>query len=105
MIYKEKEPSENDIYTLYKFYSSYKEYYTFYWTHYGINNVTKTDIEQKIKNLSEERKALGGPIEALCFYANVPKNKLFNPDGSPKEINEIDVLKMIKENNYGQIND
>ena len=105
MIYREKYPSENDIYTLYAFYRQYKQYYEFYWTHYSINNITKSDIKQKIKNLSEERKKLGGPIEALCFYANIPKSKLFNSNGTPKDLNEIEVLDMIKEANYGQIND
>ena len=105
MIYKEKYPTKEDIYTLYNFYRSYKQYYEFYWTHYSINNVTKADIEQKIKNLSENKQRLGGPIEALCFYANVSKSDLFNRDGTPKDINEIEVLEMIREANYGQIDD
>lgn len=102
---KKKYPTKEDIYTLYDFYGQYKQYYEFYWTHYSINNVTKDDIGQKIKNLSENKQRLGGPIEALCFYAQIPKSDLFNKDGTPKDINEIEVLEMIREANYGQIDD
>ena len=105
MIYKEREVDKNDIYTLYNFYWSYKEYYNFYWQHNGTNNVTKDDIDLEIKNVIESKRPLEGPIEALCFYANVSKSDFFNKDGTPKDINYIDVLEKIKENNYGKTND
>lgn len=105
MSYIDKKPSPNDIYTLSAFYRQYKTYYEFYWTHKGGNNVTKEDIEKEIKNMIENKLPLGGPIEALCFYAHIPKSNLFNRDGTPKDINYIDVLNMIKEANYGEIDD
>ena len=105
MSYKERKLTKNDIYSLYEFYWSYKQYYDFYWTHQEANNITKEDIDKKIKNIIEQHSALEGPIEALCYYARIPKSELFNKDGSPKDINELDTLKMIKEANYGEIND
>lgn len=102
MSYKEKYPTENDIYTLYDFYRQYKQYYTFYWTHQ--NNINEEDIIDRIREIYGNKK-LGGVIDALCFYANIPKSDLFNNDDTPKDINELDVLKMIKEANYGKTND
>ena len=105
MRYKERKLSQNDIYTLSAFYWQYKKYYEFYWEHQGLNIITEEDINRKIKNIIEQRSALKSPIEALCFYANIPTSDLFNKDGTPKDINELDTLKMIKEANYGKTND
>ena len=105
MQYKEKYPSESDIYTLYAFYRQYKQYYEYYWTHQGLKNITEEDIEKRIMEIITSKGKLGSPIEALCFYANIPTSDLFNKDGTPKDINELDTLKMIKEANYGKTND
>lgn len=105
MSYNEKKLSPNDIYTLYNFYWSYKEYYNYYWTHNNDISITEEDIKLYIKNLVEGKHKLGGPIEALCMYAQVPKSYLFNKDDTPKDLNEIEVLDMIKEANYGETND
>lgn len=99
------EINTSDIFDLYKVYREYKFYYGFYWEHKNINNITKDDIDKKIQNIIKQRSALEGPIEALCFYANIPVNELFNKDGTPKNVNELDTLKMIREANYGKIND
>lgn len=101
----EKKPVKSDIYTLYDFYRQYKTYYDFYWQHFDYNNITKEDIEDRMAQIFTNREKLGGPIEALCFYANIPVNELFNKDGTPKDINELDALKMIREANYGETND
>ena len=98
------EVSRNDIFDLYKTYREYKFYYEFYWEHQDINNITKDDIDKKIENIIKQHSALEGPIEALCFYANIPVSELFNKDGTPKDINELDTLKMIREANYGETN-
>ena len=97
--------SKNNIYDLYNIYHTYKFYYDFYWTHQNKNNITEEDIDNKIKNIIEQRSALDGPIEALCFYAQIPRSYLFNKDGTPKDVNELETLKMIKEANYGQVDD
>lgn len=97
--------SKNNIYDLYNMYHTYKFYYDFYWTHQNKNNITEEDIDNKIKNIIEQRSALDGPIEALCFYAQIPRSYLFNKDGTPKDVNELETLKMIKEANYGQVDD
>lgn len=99
------EISTSDIFDLYRTYREYKFYYEFYWAHQNINNITKDDIDKKIQNIIKQRSALEGPIEALCFYANIPVSELFNKDGTPKDINELDTLKMIREANYGETND
>lgn len=101
----EKQPTQSDIYNLYAFYGTYKQYFEYYWTHINQNNVTKEEIEDRMSEIFTEKSKLGGPIEALCFYANIPKENLFNKDGTPKDINELDTLKMIKEANYGETND
>lgn len=98
-------PSKGDIYTLYDFYRQYKFYYDYYWEYFDYKNITKDDIEDRMSEIFTNKGKLGGPIEALCFYANIPVSKLFNKDGTPKDINELDTLKMIKEANYGKIND
>lgn len=94
------EIDRSNIYDLYNTYFEYKFYYDFYWEHQNMNNITKEDINKKIQNIIEQRSALNGPIEALCFYANIPTSDLFNNDGTPKDINELDTLKMIMEANY-----
>lgn len=104
MIYKEKYPSERDIYTLYDFYRQYKQYYEYYWVHSKQNNIKSEDIKDKIRDIYGTKK-IGGVIEALCFYANISKNELFNRDGTPKNLNEIEVLEKIDEVNYGKTND
>lgn len=101
----DKGPSKSDIYTLYDFYKQYKFYYDYYWENSKYKVKTKEDIKNRMSEIFNDREKLGGPIEALCFYANIPKEKLFNKDGSPKDINELDVLKMIVEANYGETND
>ena len=101
----EKKPSKGDIYTLYDFYRQYKFYYDYYWEHSEYRNKTRDDIEDRMSEIFTNKGKLGGPIEALCFYANIPKEKLFNKDNTPKDINEIEVLKMIREANYGETND
>lgn len=99
------EISKSNIYDLYNVYHTYKEYYLFYWQHQNMSVITEEDIDLYIKNLIEGKHKLGGPIEALCMFAQIPKSYVFNHDGTPKDINEIDVLKMIKEANYGKTND
>lgn len=99
------EIDKNNIYDLYNTYFTYKFYYDFYWEHQNMNNITKEDIKKKIQNIIEQKSALKSPIEALCFYANIPTSELFNSDGTPKEINELDTLNMIMEANYGETND
>jgi len=101
----EKKLSKNDIYTLYNFYWTYKDYYTYYWTHINQKVITKEDIELYKKNLIEGKHKLGGPIEALCMFAQIPKSYVFNSNGTPKDLNEIEVLDMIMEANYGETND
>lgn len=101
----EKDISPNDINSLYGTYWTYKYYYNYYWLHKGDKTITKEDIEKELKNVYENRRPLAGPIEALCFFAQVPKSKLFNPNGTPKDINYIEALEMIKEANYGETND
>ena len=95
----------NDIYNLYNFYGTYKEYYTYYWEHNNQKTITKNDIELYKKNLVEGKHKLGGPIDALCMFAQIPKSYVFNSDNTPKDINEIEVLDMIMEANYGETND
>ena len=102
---KRKEPTKSDIYMLYDFYGAYKDYYEYYWTHINLHNITEENINERMSEIITSRGKLGGPIEALCYYAQIPKSELFNKDGTPKDINELDVLKMIKEANYGKIND
>lgn len=104
MYITEKKPTRADIYNLYQFYGTYKTYFEYYWSHTG-KSVCKDDIERRIKIITEEKKKLGGPIEALCYYAQIPKGLLFNSDGTPKDLNEIEVLDMIMEANYGETND
>ena len=99
------EASTNDIFDLYKMYRNYKFYYEFYWSHKTVNNITKDDIDKKIQNIIKQHSALKGPIEALCFYANIPVSELFNKDGTYKDVNELDTLKMIREANYGKIDE
>jgi hypothetical protein len=96
---------KNDIFSLYNFYGSYKEYYNYYWEHINQNTITKEDIELYKKNLAEDKSKLGGPIEALCMFAQIPKSYVFNSDDTPKDLNEIEVLDMIMEANYGETND
>ena len=103
MSYKEKYPDESDIYTLYAFYRQYKQYYEYYWLHKQSNAITKEKIEDKIRDIYG-KKRMGGVIDALCFYANVPKEELFNSDGTPKDVNELETLEMIMEANYGETN-
>ena len=98
----EKKINQNDIYDLSKMYWQYKYYYTYYWEHINQKVITKESIELYKKNLIEGKHKLGGPIEALCLFAQVPKSYLFNSDGTPKDINEIEVLDMIVEANYGE---
>lgn len=105
MIKVDKKPSKNDIYDLYNFYGTYKQYFEYYWTHKNQKNITEEDIKDHKAEIFNERKKLGGPIEALCFYANISRNDLFNKDNTPKELNEIEVLDMIMEANYGETND
>lgn len=102
MSYKPKDPTENDIYTLYAFYQQYKQYYEYYWVHSKQNNIKPENIKERIRNIYGTKK-IGGVIEALCFYTNISKEKLFNSDGTPKDLNEIEVLDMIMEANYGEI--
>ena len=102
---QKNEISKSNVYDLYSTYHQYKFYYDFYWSHQNENNITEEDIDKKIQNLIEQKSALQGPIEALCFYAQLPVSDLFNTDGTPKDINELDTLKMIKEANYGKTND
>lgn len=99
---KRKEPTKSDIYILYDFYGAYKDYYEYYWTHINLHNITEEDINERMSEIFTSRGKLGGVIDALCFYANIPKSELFNKDGTPKDINELDTLKMIKEANYGE---
>lgn len=101
----ERKLSKNDIYNLYAFYYQYKEYYTYYWTHINQKVITKEDIELYKKNLIEGKHKLGGPIEALCMFTQIPKSYVFNKDGTPKDLNEIEVLDMIMEANYGETNE
>ena len=96
---------KNDIFSLYNFYGSYKEYYNYYWEHINQKTITKDDIELYKKNLAGDKNKLGGPIEALCMFAQVPQSYLFNKDNTPKDLNEIEVLDMIMEANYGETND
>ena len=103
MNYKEKDPTESDIFNLYRFYESYKKYYEYYWVHIKQKNVKPENIRERIRDIYGTKK-IGGVIEALCFYTNIPKEELFNSDGTPKNLNEIEVLDMIMEANYGQIN-
>ena len=105
MIKVDKKPAQADIYDLYNFYGTYKQYFEYYWTHINQKNITKDDIEDRMSEILTEGRKLGGPIEALCFYANIPVSELFNKDGTPKDINELDTLKMIREANYGETND
>ena len=102
---KRKEPTKSDIYMLYDFYGAYKDYYEYYWTHINLHNITEEDINERMSEIITSRGKLGGVIEALCYYAQIPKSELFNKDGTPKDINELDTLKMIKEANYGETND
>ena len=104
MKYKEKYPTERDIYTLYDFYRQYKTYYEYYWLHIKQKNIKREDIKDRIRDIYGTKK-IGGVIEALCFYANIPKEELFNKNGTPKDLNEIEVLNMIVEANYVEIND
>ena len=98
----ERKANKNDIYNLSNMYWQYKYYYTYYWEHINQKVITKESIELYKKNLIEGKHKLGGPIEALCLFAQVPKSYLFNSDGTPKDINEIEVLDMIVEANYGE---
>ena len=98
----ERKLNKNDIYSLYNFYWSYKEYYIYYWTHINQKVITEEDIKLYKENLIRNKSKLGGPIEALCMFAQVPKSYLFNRDGTPKDLNEIEVLDMIMEANYGE---
>ena len=102
---EEKKLKRSDVYMLYDMYGAYKQYYEYYWTHISLHNITEEDINERMSEIFTSRGKLGGPIEALCFYAQIPKSELFNKDGTPKDINELDVLKMIKEANYGETND
>lgn len=97
--------NKNNIYDLYSTYFQYKFYYDFYWSHNNSNVITDEDIDREIKNVYESKRPLEGPIEALCFFAQISKSDLFNKDGTPKDINYIEVLNMIKEANYGEIDD
>lgn len=97
MIYKEKSPTESDIYTLYAFYRQYKQYYEFYWSHQRVNYITKQDIEEYKNELIKNHKKLGDGIDALCFFTQIPRKQLENK-------NEIEVLDMIMEANYGETN-
>lgn len=99
------EISKNNIYDLYNTYFEYKFYYDFYWEHQDMGNITKEELKSKIQNIIEQHSALGSPIEALCFYAQIPKSELFNSDNTPKDINELETLQMIMEANYGETND
>lgn len=101
----ERKPDVSDLYSLYNFYGSYKDYYNYYWEHINQKVVTKESIELYKKNLIEGKHKLGGPIEALCLFAQIPKSYLFNSDNTPKDLNEIEVLDMIMEANYGETND
>jgi len=102
---EKRKPKKSDIYMLYDLYSSYKQYYEYYWEHINLHNITEEDINERMSEIFSSGEKLGGVIDAVCFYANIPKNELFNKDGTPKDINELDTLKMIKEANYGKIND
>lgn len=97
--------NKSDIYNMYNLYFSFKTYYNFFWEHNGLNATTKEEIDEYKKKAIEDKQKLGGPIEALCLYAKVSKRQLFNPDGTPKDINEFEVLDMIAEANYGETND
>lgn len=97
------EISPRDIFDLYKLYREFKFYYEFYWAHQETNNITKDDIDKKIQNIIKQHSTLKSPIEALCFYANIPVSELFNKDKTPKNISELETLKMIREANYGKI--
>ena len=101
---KKKYPTKEDIYTLYDFYRQYKDYYEYYWVHKQSNAIELEDIEEKIRQIYQTRK-MGGVIDALCYYANVSKEELFNSDETPKELTELEVLETIKEANYGKTND
>lgn len=105
MITVDKKPTRADIYDLYNFYGTYKQYFEYYWTHINLKNIKKEDLEDKKAEIFNNKSKIGGPIEALCFYANIKKNDLFNKDGTPKDINELEVLDMIMEANYGETND
>lgn len=98
MTFKEKAPTESDIYTLYAFYRQYKQYYEYYWIHQSLNTINKEDIEDYKKSLIKNRKKIGTAIDALCFFAQVSKDEIKNK-------NEIEVLDMIMEANYGETND
>jgi len=98
------EVTKGDIYDMYNLYYSFKEYYKYYWQHNDLKTTTKEEIEEYKKSLVEGKHKLGGPIEALCVYARVSKCQLFNSDGTPKDLNEIEVLDMIMEANYGETN-
>lgn len=102
---QKNEISKSNVYDLYSTYHQYKFYYDFYWEHNNMNNITDEDIDREIRNVYESKRPLEGPIEALCFFAQVSKSDLFNKDGTPKDINYIEVLEMIKEANYGKTND
>lgn len=105
MNYKKRKLTPSDIYLLSDIYWSYKEYYNYYWKNHNDMSIKKEDIELYKKNLIEGKHKLGGPIEALCMYAQVPQSYLFDKKGNPKELNEIEVLDMIVEANYGETND
>ena len=98
MTYNKQAPTENDIYTLYQFYRQYKMYYEYYWMHNSLNTITKEDIEDYKKSLIKNRKKIGTALDALCFFAQVSKDEI-------KDKNEIEVLDMIMEANYGKTND
>jgi hypothetical protein len=101
---KEKYPTKEDIYTLYDFYRQYKTYYEFYWVNKQYNNITQEDINERIREIYQ-KKRMGGVIDALCFFANIPKEELFNSDGTEKNFSELEVLQKIDEVNYGETND
>lgn len=100
----ERKVSKSDVYNLSNMYWQYKYYYNYYWEHINQKVVTKESIELYKKNLIEGKHKLGGPIEALCMFAQIPKSYVFNKDGTPKDLNEIEVLDMIMEANYGETN-
>lgn len=102
---EKRKVNKKDIYMLYDLYGAYKDYYDYYWSHISLHNITEEDINERMSEIFTSKGKLGGVIEALCYYAQIPKSKLFNKDGSPKDINELDTLKMIKEANYGETND
>ena len=98
MSYKQKYPTESDIYNLYRFYESYKQYYEYYWTHQNAKLFGKEDIKKYRTDLISNRKKLGNGIDALCYLVQVSKKEL-------EEMNEIEALDKFLEECYGETND